>query len=332
MRTVTAHENGVERNNPAFPLTRLTQLPDRYFGASCEVWTDIDNLEQQTTAAAGVLTLWEQADRELSRFRPDSDISRINTGTGTWVSTTSRVCDLVRSALDARHRSDGLFDPTVSAAAAGYNRDYRTLLTAGAFTSPVPTRTCGAAVDIDMERCAIRTEPGAHIDLGAIAKGAIADATYRWLTSNGTHDAIVNIGGDIAFNNTWSFDIEDVDINMTRHRWARWAVHGGGIATSGTRYRTWVDPATNEQRHHIIDPRTGQMPETPYVCVSAYAADAATAEIAATVALVSGDLDKAALFGAVAVAVDADNTLYGFDTAQAWCTPADRSHYRADLA
>jgi thiamine biosynthesis lipoprotein len=65
-------------------------------------------------------------------------------------------------------------------------------------------------------------------------------------------------------------------------------VRRGGIATSGTAIRRW-STAAGETAHHLIDPRTAEPASTSLLTATVLAADAATAEVFATAAMVVGD-------------------------------------------
>lgn len=69
---------------------------------------------------------WE---RTFSRFRPDSELSRLNTAAGQPVAVSPRFYDAVAAALEGSRASGGLFDPTILPAlvALGYDRDFREL-------------------------------------------------------------------------------------------------------------------------------------------------------------------------------------------------------------
>jgi len=61
---------------------------------------------------------------------------------------------------------------------------------------------------------------------------------------------------------------------------------GQAITSSSTRLRTWI--RDGEQRHHIVDPRTGRSPDPVWTQVSCAGATAVEANAASTAALVLG--------------------------------------------
>lgn len=72
-----------------------------------------------------------------SRFRPDSEVSRLNAHAGTDVLVSSETFTLIHRSVAAWHLTGGRFDPTCGAAvvALGYDRDIAQLAGSVAMTS-----------------------------------------------------------------------------------------------------------------------------------------------------------------------------------------------------
>jgi thiamine biosynthesis lipoprotein len=62
---------------------------------------------------------------------------------------------------------------------------------------------------------------------------------------------------------------------------------GQAVATSSTRRRAWI--ADGEQRHHIVDPRTGRTASSRWSQVTCAGVSALEANAASTAAVVLGD-------------------------------------------
>ena len=77
-------------------------------------------------AVAAVRATFEREERRCSRFRGDSELTRVNASAGTWTTVSEAFARLVRGALDGWARTGGRFDPTLLDAliAAGYDRDF----------------------------------------------------------------------------------------------------------------------------------------------------------------------------------------------------------------
>jgi thiamine biosynthesis lipoprotein len=211
----------------------------------------------------------------LSRFRPGSQLSRLNR-LGSLAAGPD-LLEVVRLALDARARTDGLFDPTVHDAvvAAGYDRSFE-LLTCDGIAGPA--RPCGGAVELDGRT--IRLAPGVRLDLGGIAKGYAVDRAVSLLARSGA--CLVNAGGDLAVSGgLWPVAVEHADLTLE--------LRGGALATSGRDRRRWT--RGGEERHHLIDPRSGFPADGNLVCATVYAPTAVEAEVLAKVAFLTGDVD-----------------------------------------
>ena len=178
-------------------------------------------------ASRAVFDLIDQLERELSRFQPTSDITRINhlaSGESTRVSPSTLECLLI-----ARH----MFD-----------------LTSGAFDASIGTGL--ETLELDAEDLAVRaTRAGVQIDLGGIGKGYAVDRMAEVLEEWGLARALVHGGFSSllaldppADRDGWPLTLSD-PLASSRVL-ARVAPRQTALSASGLR-----------KGHHIIDPRTG---------------------------------------------------------------------------
>ena len=81
-------------------------------------------------------------DRACSRFREDSDLSRVNARAGRPVAVSALLMDALDVAVRAAELTGGDVDPTVGLALelAGYDRDWRRLASAELMAAPDPRR------------------------------------------------------------------------------------------------------------------------------------------------------------------------------------------------
>jgi thiamine biosynthesis lipoprotein len=220
----------------------------------------------------------------LSRFLPDSELSRLNTAGSLDVGP--ELLELAELALAARDRTGGRFDPTVHDAlvAAGYDRPFDLLEPA---SRPVDAKRarCGGAVDVDRAAGRVTLAPGYRLDLGGIAKGWAADRVSAFLSASGP--ALVNAGGDIAaVGAAWPVGVETPAGTVTLE------LSHGGLATSGVDRRRWLQG--DRERHHLIDPETGEPARGDLLTVTVAADSAADAEVLATSLFLAGSLERAA--------------------------------------
>ena len=239
----------------------------------------------------------ELLEQSWSRFRPTSELNRLNSTAGQGPQAVSadllRLAQSMREAWDA---TDGLFDPTVLAAmrALGYDADFATV-TARAATDLDDVLLAAApgmsAVRIDAAAATVALPAGVGLDPGAIGKGLAADIVAEELMSAGAQGVLVNLGGDVSLagerpdGEAWSIGIEDErrPADHPDRVMQTLMVAGGraGLATSTTLKRRWAQG----RRHHVLDPRTGTMSTSTLVQVTVVAPSACTAEWSATAAL-----------------------------------------------
>ena len=260
----------------------------RAMGTRCHVVAVVEHGAADPTHAA--VALVEHLESRWSRFRPHSDITRINCATATAVPVDADTVDAVEAALAARERTGGRFDPTVLAAlvAAGYDRSFDEL------AGPVAgsARTAGAAVAVDREAGTIRVERGAGLDLGGIGKGLAADRVAdAVLATGGVHGVLVNLGGDLrCVGRAPEPTPEAWGIAVHTMPGVAIALAEGAVATSSTTKRRWTT-ADGVEHHHVVDPSTGRSAATAVASATIVAGLAADAEVAATVALLDGTVD-----------------------------------------
>ena len=249
--------------------------------------------------ARQVVDSWlERIDQACSRFRDDSDLSRINAAAGERVRVSPLCIEAVTLSLRVAAATDGLVDPTVGAAMVhiGYDRDFS--LVAGApgpetRRSPAPG---WSSVEVDPDAHTVRVPEGARLDLGASAKALAADRAASDAAARTGSGVLVSLGGDIAVagaapEDGWQVlvtDDHDAELDAAGQIVG---VSSGGLATSSTTVRRWMRGGTH--LHHIVDPRTGLPAETPLRTVSVAAESCVAANAATTAAIILGDAARA---------------------------------------
>jgi thiamine biosynthesis lipoprotein ApbE len=246
-------------------------------------------------------------DRACSRFRPDSELWRVNHARGRTTRVSSLLAEAVAVALVAADVTDGDVDPTCgrSLARLGYDRDFAA---ARQDTSPLSQPAVPAAgwqaVELDHERCEIKIPEEVMLDLGATAKALAADRASVLISDSLSCGALVNLGGDIAVageppEQGWlvgivddrRFDDAEVAADPAGPRPppynAAVTIRDGGLATSSTKVRTWSRGTT--RFHHIVVPGTGMPANSCWRTVSVAAATCVDANTASTAAILRGE-------------------------------------------
>lgn len=222
----------------------------------------------------------EDLEQKWSRFRPTSEISRLNESGAAVVSPETVL--LVQRALQGWMVTEGRFDPTIYDAlvAQGYDRPFDTDLVGPADRSPVTVPGCWGIV-IDETTGAVVLPPGVHFDPGGIGKGLAADLVVADLMDAGAGGAMVSIGGDLRAEGAppegdgWTVALDEPAVSAAK---ATISIAAGAIATSSTRVQRWR--AGGGEVHHLIDPVTGLPHQGEVALVTAVAAEGWWAEVA----------------------------------------------------
>jgi FAD:protein FMN transferase len=238
--------------------------------------------------------------RRLSRFLPESELSRLNHDRHRRVAGAALLRAAVGAGLWAADRSGGLVDPTLVQALerSGYASSLDGVWPASlqeALAVAPPRR--GARPDpganwrkviVDEDTGLIDRPPGVMIDTGGTGKGLCADAVAYRLRAYTRF--VVDCGGDIAVGGIGS-QLEPYEIAVEHPisgesvgtvRLAR-----GGVATSGLNVRIWrnIDGSFG---HHLLDPSTGAPVWSGLVGATAIGTTALEAETLSKMALLLG--------------------------------------------
>ena len=265
-------------------------------GADAHVVGVGSSREQLGAARAQLRSL----DRRWSRFRTDSETSRLNAAAGRPVLVPEDTFELVARAVEAWQRTDGWFDPTIlhAVAAAGYDRSFDALdRDAEVARRPAdPAAGCGG-IRLDEALGAVTLPRGVALDLGGIGKGHAADLVARALLDAGFEGACVNLGGDLATagrgpaGGAWVVAVDDP--SRPGEDLTTLALRRGAVATSSRLARSWR--TDQGPAHHLLDPHTGRPSTSSIVSATVVAGSAADAEVLATAAVVAGVVPAADL-------------------------------------
>lgn len=287
----------VEGQSVTAPVETSGRWQQRHFHAmntQVEVSVYCDGAD----VTVAVETLFRQAEQTMSRFRPDSELSRLNVAAAPQVASPALFA-VIETALWAARQTGGLYDPTILAdlEAVGYDRSFESVVMRDGFSWSAPAdayagqpRRKQGYVDIELDPATgvIVRPADVRLDLGGIGKGWTVDRAAERLLD--TEAFLVNAGGDLYAHGRpghlrgWGVTIEHP---LRRTHWiARLYIDHAGLATSTTMKRRWT--FNGQQRHHLIDPRTGQPAITDALSVTVVAPRTVTAELLAKVALLLG--------------------------------------------
>jgi thiamine biosynthesis lipoprotein len=233
----------------------------------------------------------QQLERAWSRFDPMSEVSSLNHVAGSLTIVSEVTYELVSLAQQARHATDGRFNPLMldQLVALGYDRSWESL---GSDQGPLADPFAGAVAPIELfpDISAVCLPAGTRFDPGGIGKGLAGDMVASALMSEGAESVQVELGGDVRVagpgwtDGPWQVLIDDRDHGAASP--ATIALAEGGVATSSVVRRRWRRAGVDV--HHLIDPRTGSSAETDLDAVTVAAPTLWWAEVLAKVAVIGG--------------------------------------------
>ena len=216
--------------------------------------------------------LFDARDRTFSRFRHDSELSRVNRSSSLVVPISAPFAEMVDIALRAAARTNGIVDPTLGDAveAAGYDRDFAELDS----RRPADAGARGRRRAVWTRSGMLFRPRGLRLDLNGVVKGKTVD------------DALTLIAGECGFVSAGGDLVTRGPLDVALPGGGAVRVVAGGLATSGTARRRWLRDGVLQ--HHLIDPRTGRPAESPWLEVTVSAATCLQADIAAKAAFLHG--------------------------------------------
>jgi thiamine biosynthesis lipoprotein ApbE len=272
----------------------LAAVDDRAIGTTVRVVvTEAALLDAAKSAVDRVVA---EIDAACSRFREDSELSRLHAAAGREVQVSPLLHRALAAALRGARLSGGAVDPTVGTAVkqVGYADDFASVpADGGAITLTVRPVPGWQRIRLNQVTRSVLIPVGVEVDLGSTAKALASDlAAQAALAATGRGGVLVSLGGDIAVAGTapqggWQVQVGDSSDEPISPAAETVSIGGGGVATSSTTVRRWTRGGV--ALHHIIDPATGLPASGPWRTVTVVAGDCLDANIAATAAIVRGD-------------------------------------------
>lgn len=236
-------------------------------------------------------------DEACSRFRPDSELIRLDSRGGRPTAVSPLLAGAISAAIRGALLTDGDLDPTVGRAmeSIGYDRDFASLpAEGGAVRITVRHVPQWQQIELDESSGRLTVPDGVRLDLGATAKAWAADRSAARIARALNCGVLVSLGGDIAVAGEvplggWSIRVREAAgdrLAPTQGPGGVIAIRAGGLATSSTTARRWQ--RGGDVMHHILDPRTGRPADSEWRTVSVAAGSALDANIASTAAIIRG--------------------------------------------
>lgn len=239
----------------------------------------------------GCEELCKKYDAMFSRTNENSEISMINNAGGAAVEVSKETIKLIQKGIYYSEMSNGAFDITIGSVSALW--DFK----ADAPAVPDAAAIADAVSHVNYENILIRDntvrllDPQAKLDVGAIAKGYIADRVRDYLEEEGIDHAMIDLGGNIVAMGSKPdgtdynigiqkpFDESGTPITSVK-------LSNKSIVTSGIYQRYFEQDG--KIYHHILDPATGSPCENSLYSVSIITDSSLTADALSTTCFLLG--------------------------------------------
>ncbi|HEY1555253.1 MAG TPA: FAD:protein FMN transferase [Kofleriaceae bacterium] len=281
---------------------------DTVMGTYITVWFYTDREQAAADTAHEVFGEMHRLDGELSNFKPDSEIGKLNAAAGAHpVKVSDETMTILERSQDVSRRSGGVFDITIESFRGVWKFDEDM---DQACKDELPACQLPSAADIEARRKLVNyhdlvLDPAKHtaflrhkgqkVTLGGIAKGYSVDRCVDIVRKHGFTDFMVQAGGDMYVSGQtaddktglprpWSVAIRDPR-GEEGAMFAYAPIRDHSFSTSGDYERGFVKDGV--RYHHIIDPRTGR-PATASRSVTIRAHDAFTADAWSKVMFIYG--------------------------------------------
>jgi len=276
----------------------LIHVTRRAMACQFELDLNAGQYPQGTTAAQNALKLVSQLEEQLSVFRPESEISRLNrTAADAPVQVEPRLFELLKISAEVSDETGGAFDVTSGPLwkAWGFARRQGAVPGEDAIAEAL-SRVGRELVELDADRHRVRfRKPGVELNLGSIGKGYALDRAAERMIEEGVGDFLLHGGQSSVLAHGrrlersadrqagWTVGLRDPVRPNTRLAEIR--LVDQALATSGSARQYF----RHEGRRygHIVDPRSGRPAEGVY-SATVVAPTAAVADALATAFCVMG--------------------------------------------
>lgn len=278
-----------------------------------ELWAEDKTAGE--AAIAAVMAEMHRIDREMSPYKPESELSRINREAAKHpVPISQEMFDILSRSIEFSKLSGGAFDITFSSV--GYMYDYRRHIkpTDKEIEQALPGINYRHILLDAKKRTVKFARSGVRIDLGGIGKGYAVDNSIALLQKRGITQAIVTAGGDSRVlgdrgGRPWMVGIRDP--RRKDDMVAVIPLVNSAISTSGD-YERYFE-ADGVRYHHILNPKTGRS-ATGVHSVSVIGPDATTTDGLTKPVFILGPEKGLRLIesipGVDAVIIDADGKMF----------------------
>jgi FAD:protein FMN transferase len=256
----------------------------------------------------------------LSRFLPDSDVTRVNRSAGIKAEKTSpETYDVLSRTVEFSRSCPGCFDVTIGPLVTLWQagKESSTEPAGSSIKQVLPLVSYRDLILDPQEATAGLRHAAQSIDLGGIGKGFAGDRIVKVFSRFGISSAYSNLGGNVVTvgarpdGSPWQIGIQHP--RQEGSLVGAVSVVNQTVVTSGDYQRYFTD-SQGKRHHHILDPTTGYPAESGLISVSIVSDQSVVADTLSTVLFVAG-MDRGLQFlrsfpRTEAILVDSSLNLY----------------------
>lgn len=242
-------------------LTRHT-LNGPTMGTRWSAQFDVPALIDLDPIQAALAKSVDLVDRQMSTWKPDSDLMRINQApVEEWIPVPAELMEVLVRGIEIGRLSGGVFDigmgDAVTAWGFGSQEAEVEAIRAARSKVRVPAHK---VLELDRTQRRVRKHATITLDLSGIAKGYAVDQMMAVLARFRIANGLVGLDGEMracgrrSDGRPWTLALERPDYG-TRAPLSILELADCAVATSGD-YRHWVDVG-NKRLSHTMDPSTG---------------------------------------------------------------------------
>ncbi len=250
--------------------------------------TSIEVVSPYGKAAEIVFGEFNRVEDLLSKYKPSSEVYRLNKNGGLKVSRET-FC-LIKKAKDFYQATDGAFDVTIGPLVDLWGFTDRRYSYPPREDVRRKLKLVGSdKIILNDKDCMVKFMlSGMRIDLGGIAKGYALDCAIKKLKENNINSCLINAGGQVSclgdkFGKPWNIAIASPRGKGTV---GCLGLKDRSIATSGDYQRYFIKD--KKRYSHILNPKTGRPADTDIASVTVVAEDGLTADVLATAMFILG--------------------------------------------
>ncbi len=201
-------------------------------------------------------TVLSELDRDLSAYRKESELVRVNSGEE--LSVGRYMLEVTSAALEYSERTDGAFSPLLGSLIELWGVGEKNYVPTSEEISAALFGTELSNVELSGEKIALKN--GAKLNLGAITKGYASDIMRDMLIKHNVPRAVVSLGGNVYVHGTkedntpWNVALRDPKGGENDY-FATVSLSDRFVISSGDYERYFERDGV--RYHHIMDPKTG---------------------------------------------------------------------------